>query len=143
LNFFYFYAFNNQILNIGIMTSFQFTKSGWALIWVLFLFIVSPQLTAQKKAEKSSSTDTIKSSVVSGLKFRSVGPSHTSGRIADFAVNPKDHTEYFVAVACGHVWKTVNNGTTWEPVFENYGAYSMGCLAMDPHNPAVVWLGTG
>lgn len=125
------------------MISTTFSNPIRLLICAVILFISSPQLTAQKKAEKSSSTDTIKSSVVSGLKFRSVGPSHTSGRIADFAVNPKDHTEYFVAVACGHVWKTVNNGTTWEPVFENYGAYSMGCLAMDPHNPNVVWLGTG
>ncbi|MFU8844279.1 MAG: WD40/YVTN/BNR-like repeat-containing protein [Bacteroidales bacterium] len=125
------------------MKTLHCRKSVLPLILVIILITLGFQVIAQKKGEKSSGTDTIKSSIISGLKFRSVGPSHTSGRIADFAVNPKDHTEYFVAVACGHVWKTVNNGTTWEPVFENYGAYSMGCLAMDPHNPAVVWLGTG
>ena len=79
----------------------------------------------------------------SGLKFRSIGPAYTSGRIADFAVNPANPKQYFVAVASGHIWKTDNAGITWTPVFDNYGAYAMGCLAMDPGNPNVVWAGTG
>jgi photosystem II stability/assembly factor-like uncharacterized protein len=87
--------------------------------------------------------DTIKSGDVSGLKFRSIGPALTSGRIADFAVNPGNHSEYYVAVASGHIWKTANNGNTFEPVFDNYGAYSIGCLAMDPDNHNVIWAGTG
>ncbi|MCK5338832.1 MAG: hypothetical protein KAJ50_08475, partial [Bacteroidales bacterium] len=71
------------------------------------------------------------------------GPAFTSGRIADFAVNPCNPSEYYVAVASGHIWKTVNNGTTFSPIFDNYGAYSIGCLAMDPNNHNVVWAGTG
>jgi photosystem II stability/assembly factor-like uncharacterized protein len=80
---------------------------------------------------------------VGGLKFRSIGPAFTSGRIADFAVNPKNHNEWFVAVASGHIWKTTNNGTTFEPVFDNYGAYSIGCIVIDPCNSNVIWTGTG
>jgi len=83
------------------------------------------------------------SGLVGGLKFRSIGPAFTSGRIADFAVNPKNHNEWFVAVASGHIWKTTNNGTTFEPVFDNYGAYSIGCIVIDPCNSNVVWTGTG
>jgi len=79
----------------------------------------------------------------SSLRWRSIGPALTSGRISDFAVNPKNHNEYFVAVASGHVWKTVNNGNTFEPVFDNYGSYSIGCLALDPNNPHTLWIGTG
>ncbi|MBK6966199.1 MAG: hypothetical protein IPH20_20310 [Bacteroidales bacterium] len=48
-----------------------------------------------------------------------------------------------MAVASGHIWKTRNAGTTWEPVFDNYGSYSIGCLAMDPENTNVVWAGSG
>jgi photosystem II stability/assembly factor-like uncharacterized protein len=95
----------------------------------------------EKDDEKKS--DTIKSGDVSGLKFRSIGPAFTSGRIADFVVNPKNHSEYYVAVASGHIWKTDNNGTTFSPIFDNEGSYSIGCLAMAPHNFNVLWAGTG
>nr|HPN37923.1 YCF48-related protein [Melioribacteraceae bacterium] len=61
----------------------------------------------------------------------------------DFAVNPQNNSEYYVAVASGHVWKTTNRGTTFDPVFDNYGAYSIGCIVMDPNNNNVVWIGTG
>ncbi len=95
-----------------------------------------------KEKEKPIS-DTIWSHDIGGLTFRSIGPALTSGRIADFAVNPCNHGEYYVAVASGHIWKTTNNGNTFDPVFDDYGAYAIGCLAMDPQNHNVVWAGTG
>jgi len=103
---------------------------------LIFLFLLSFGVAQDKK-------DVMKSDTFSGLKFRSIGPAFTSGRIADFAVNPDNPSEYYVGVASGNIWKTVNNGTTYEPVFENYGAYSIGSLAMDPNNHNVVWAGTG
>ncbi len=112
-------------------------------IFLSIIFVVSSINVEAKKKKEKNNNDTIKSSVVSGLKFRSIGPAFTSGRIADFAVNPENTSEYYVAVACGHIWKTENSGTTWNAVFENYGAYSIGCLAMDPKNHNVVWTGTG
>ena len=96
-----------------------------------------------KKEEPKKAEDPVNSSILGGLKFRSIGPAFASGRIADFAVNPENNFEYYVAVASGHIWKTLNNGITFEPVFDNYGAYSIGCLAMDPNNPNVIWAGTG
>lgn len=83
------------------------------------------------------------SGVFSGLRFRSIGPAVTSGRVIAFAVDPTDRTKYYVAVASGGVWKTVNAGTTWTPVFDNEGAFSIGAIALDPKNPATVWVGTG
>jgi photosystem II stability/assembly factor-like uncharacterized protein len=98
----------------------------------------------KKEGKEDKKEDSIyNSGLVGGLKFRSIGPAFTSGRIADFAVNPGNKSEWYVAVASGHVWKTVNNGTTFEPIFDNFGAYSMGCIVLDPNNPNVVWLGTG
>ncbi|MDP4281970.1 MAG: glycosyl hydrolase [Bacteroidota bacterium] len=100
--------------------------------------------SAKKESKKDEKKDTlINSSLVSGLKFRNIGPAFTSGRIADIAVNPKNHSEWFVAVASGHIWKTVNNGITFDPVFDNYGVFSIGCILYDPNNTNVIWAGTG
>jgi photosystem II stability/assembly factor-like uncharacterized protein len=107
--------------------------------------VFSPvELKAQKKKEKEEElTDGIDAGKLSGLKWRSIGPALTSGRVADFAVNPDKQSEWYVAIASGNVWKTVNNGTTFKPVFEKYGAYATGVITMDPNNPSVLWLGTG
>jgi photosystem II stability/assembly factor-like uncharacterized protein len=78
-----------------------------------------------------------------GLSFRSIGPALTSGRVVGFAVHPKDRSHYFVAAASGGVWKTTNAGTTWTPVFDGEGSYSIGCVTLDPKNPNVIWVGTG
>ncbi|HEX2977458.1 MAG TPA: hypothetical protein VHO68_16110, partial [Bacteroidales bacterium] len=118
-----------------------FTKKLRFAILLAMVLSVSLGTYAQKK--KTEKADTLKSGAFSGLKFRSIGPAYCSGRIADFAVNPERTNEYFVAVASGHIWKTINAGITWEPVFDNYGSYSIGCVVLDPSNPNVVWAGTG
>jgi photosystem II stability/assembly factor-like uncharacterized protein len=79
----------------------------------------------------------------SGLELRGIGPALTSGRIADLVVDPTDSARWFVAVASGGVWRTENHGTTFEPVFDGERSYSIGCLALDPRNPHVVWVGSG
>jgi photosystem II stability/assembly factor-like uncharacterized protein len=79
----------------------------------------------------------------SGLKFRSIGPAVTSGRIADVAVDPTRPSRWYVASASGGVWKTENAGTSWTPIFDDQGSYSIGCVTLDPRNPFTVWVGTG
>ena len=83
------------------------------------------------------------SGTFSGLQFRLIGPAVASGRVAAFAVNPKNKYEYYVAVASGGVWKTTNNGTTWTPVFDGEGSYSIGYVTLDPNDPSIVWVGAG
>ncbi len=78
-----------------------------------------------------------------GLKFRSIGPALTSGRISEFAVDPKNHKRYFVAASSGGVWRTINAGTTFEAVFDQEGSYSIGTIEMDPSNSNVIWVGSG
>lgn len=85
----------------------------------------------------------LKSSTVAGLKFRNIGPALFSGRVIDLAVNPNNYSEYYVAAASGGIWKTTNSGTTWKPIFDRYGSYSIGCITIDPNNPNVLWAGTG
>ncbi|MFA8342430.1 MAG: WD40/YVTN/BNR-like repeat-containing protein [Rhodothermaceae bacterium] len=108
-----------------------------------FFLILVLALTCVNAKDKSKKKDPMNPGAFSGLKFRNIGPAFPSGRIADFAVNPNNHSEYYVGVACGHIWKTVNNGVTWKPVFDNYGSYSIGALAIDPNNTNVIWAGTG
>lgn len=78
-----------------------------------------------------------------GLGLRGIGPAAISGRIVDLAVHPTDPATWWVAAASGGVWKTVNAGTTWSPIFDKQGSYSIGALAVDAQNPLVVWVGTG
>ncbi|MEW6735766.1 MAG: glycosyl hydrolase [Acidobacteriota bacterium] len=107
-----------------------------------------PQLAQGQNQEKGSQeaakpADPMSSGTFAGLKLRSIGPALTSGRIIAFAVNPNDRSHYFVAAASGGVWKTTNAGTTWQSVFDKEGSYSIGAIAMDTKNPAVIWVGTG
>ena len=75
--------------------------------------------------------------------FRSLGPSLTTGRISDVAVDPKNPNVWYVAAASGNLWKTENRGDTFEAVFDNYGSYSLGVVTVDPKDSNTVWLGTG
>jgi len=77
------------------------------------------------------------------LHFRSIGPASMSGRIADLAVYEADPSIFYVATAHGGVWKTVNNGTTFEPLFEDQGLMSIGDVTVSQSNPDLVWVGTG
>ena len=96
-------------------------------------------------AAKSDTTPTsrLTNSVVSGLKLRSIGPALTSGRVADIAVNPNDKTIWYVGSAAGGVWKTTNAGTSFTPVFDGEGSFTIGAVTIDPRNPNLVWVGSG
>ena len=83
------------------------------------------------------------SATFSGIKLREIGPAVTSGRIIDIAVVPGHTSSWYVAVASGGVWKTMNAGTTWTPIFDSEGSYSIGCVTIDPNNINVIWVGTG
>ena len=98
----------------------------------------SPNETKDEEKKGGMTADTF-----SGLKFRSIGPAVASGRVMSIAVNPKNKFEYYVGVASGGVWKTVNDGTTWTPLFDKEGSYSIGWVALDPNDPEVVWVGAG
>ncbi len=85
------------------------------------------------------------SSEFKDLHWQFLGPKNTSGRTTDVAVvypKGKNYTMY-VATASGGVWKTVNEGISWEPIFENEVTTSIGDIELDPKNQDVVWVGTG
>ncbi|MFQ5720806.1 MAG: WD40/YVTN/BNR-like repeat-containing protein, partial [Acidobacteriota bacterium] len=90
------------------------------------------------KDDKRMTADTF-----AGLVFRSLGPGLVSGRVTDLVVEPGASHHWFVAAASGGVWETTSSGTTWTPLFDREGSFSIGCLALDPTDPLVLWVGTG
>src|SRR5919109_4487536 len=87
--------------------------------------------------------DRLTADAMQNFAFRSIGPSLTTGRIADVAVDLKDPSVWYVAASAGNLWKTENRGNTWTPIFDAYGSYSLGAVVVDPRDSNVVWLGTG
>jgi photosystem II stability/assembly factor-like uncharacterized protein len=85
----------------------------------------------------------LNSGLFSGIKLRSIGPALMSGRISDIAIDPVEPNTWYVAAGSGNLWKTINAGTTWKPIFENYGSYSIGCVTVDPQSRHTVWVGSG
>ena len=77
------------------------------------------------------------------LHFRQIGPASMSGRISDLAVYEANPSIYYVGTAHGGVWKTINNGTTFEAQFQDQGLMSIGDVTISQNNPDLVWVGTG
>jgi photosystem II stability/assembly factor-like uncharacterized protein len=77
------------------------------------------------------------------LHFRSIGPASMSGRIADLAVYEANPAIFYVGTAHGGVWKTTNNGTTFDAQFQDQGLMSIGDVTVSQNNPDLVWIGTG
>ena len=102
-------------------------------------FLVAAGLFAQQ----APSGDRLNSQVFEGLELRGIGPALTTGRVADFDVDPKNPNIYYVATAAGGVWKSVNRGITWTPTFDRGGSFNLCCIKVDPRDSNVVWLGTG
>ena len=82
-------------------------------------------------------------SALDALHFRQIGPASMSGRIADLAVYEANPSLYYVGTAHGGVWKTTNNGTTFEAQFQDQGLMSIGDVTISQSNPDLVWVGTG
>ncbi|WP_243293843.1 sialidase family protein [Geothrix mesophila] len=94
-------------------------------------------------APPSKAAQARKDSPLVDMPLRNLGPAVTSGRVSDIAVDPHRPDTWYVAVASGGVWKTVNAGATWTPLFDKEGSFSIGCVTVDPHDPNTVWVGTG
>jgi photosystem II stability/assembly factor-like uncharacterized protein len=81
--------------------------------------------------------------LVKNLKPRNIGPGGMSGRVTSIDVVESDPTIIYAGTASGGLWKSVNGGTTWDPVFEKEVTASVGAVAIQQSNPSVIWVGTG
>ena len=95
------------------------------------------------KSDKSKADAPWTSGDFGALKWRGLGPALASGRVGDFAVDPRDKAHIYVAVCSGGVWETKNAGITFAPIFDGEGSYSIGCVTLAPSQPGTVWVGSG
>ncbi|TDQ14984.1 sortilin (neurotensin receptor 3) [Algoriphagus boseongensis] len=94
----------------------------------------------QESVEKHKSL--LSSTPLKDFKARNVGPTNMSGRIVDIEVANNTNT-YYIAAASGGVWKTVDNGQSFTPIFDNQGALGIGAMALSKSNNDILWVGTG
>ena len=123
-----------------MVRTLQFTKmkktAACCLILCAALFIA--MLSSPAAAQTPSPAEKLKA-----LEFREIGPAIMGGRVDDFAVVESDPNIVYAGLASGGVWKTVNAGTTWEPLFEKESVSTIGDLALAPGDPSILWVGTG
>ena len=107
-------------------------------LFLLLLALAQPLAAANGRAPFDAG-------VISGLGIRNIGSAAMSGRIAAIAARPgKDgKVTVFVGSASGGVWRSLDGGTTFRPVFDKQDVQSIGAIAIDPSNPKTVWVGTG
>jgi photosystem II stability/assembly factor-like uncharacterized protein len=106
----------------------------------------SPLKEGNKRLELYSQHQALRdTSSLADLHWQFLGPTNISGRCTDIeAVRPRGQSyTIYAASASGGVWKTVNEGVTWEPVFQDAVTTDIGDIAIDPRNPEIVWVGTG
>jgi len=94
-------------------------------------------------ANWTPSAGAVDPSLLAGIKARSIGPAGMSGRIADVQGVPSDPRVFYVGAATGGIWKSVDGGLTWAPIFDDQSVHSIGALAVNRSNPDILWAGTG
>lgn len=100
-------------------------------------------VTAVVRAQGPGDATRLTADGLKAIELRTLGPGLATGRIADIAMDPKNTDVWYVASAFGGLWKTVNRGITFEPIFDTYGSFTLCCVVIDPKDSNVVWLGTG
>ena len=83
------------------------------------------------------------SPLLKDLRWRNIGPANMQGRVTDIEALDKDYRFVLVGSASGGVFKSLNAGTTWEPIFDKYGSASMGDIAVHQKDANIIWVGTG
>ncbi len=117
------------------------------LVFTVLCFARQQRITTGEARIKAYEQHTAmaKRSPFASLQWHFIGPTNVSGRCTDVAIATPYNKHYtmFMAAASGGVWRTKNDGVSWEPVFQNMPSTSIGDLAIAPSNPNIVWIGTG
>src|SRR5688572_30376589 len=121
------------------MVTYSFPMSS-SLSRFLHLAAVASFATLTAPSAAAQPSD---SALLSSFRWRNIGPSSMGGRVVDIEAVDTSFATVYVAAASGGVFKSVNAGTTWTPVFDNYPSASIGDVALFQPNPEIVWVGTG
>jgi hypothetical protein len=110
---------------------------------ILFFAIPAAALSLALLPGQPESAPRLTADMVREITLRNIPGTFSSGRISDVAIDPRNRNIWYVATSSGGLWKTTNRGIAFQPIFDDGGSYSLGCVAVDPRNSDVVWLGTG
>jgi photosystem II stability/assembly factor-like uncharacterized protein len=113
-----------------------------ATLPVLLAAQTLPTPAAERLAGVEKRKSLLEKSLVSQVPFNSIGPTIHSGRVDDVEVWEQDPTHFYVAYASGGLWKTENNGQSFDPIFDNEAVMTIGDIAVDWTNN-IIWVGTG
>jgi photosystem II stability/assembly factor-like uncharacterized protein len=86
---------------------------------------------------------TLDETVLAKLEYREIGPTRQSGRFVDIAVPTQQPYTFYIATASGHLWKTTNNGITFDVLFDHQDVFSIGAISVAPSDPDILYLGSG
>src|SRR5450830_485019 len=107
------------------------------------VLILTVLLAVSATAQQPAPAARVDSETISGLGARNIGSAAMSGRIAAVAATRENgRLTIYVGAASGGVWKSMNGGTTYKPVFDKQPVQSIGAVTIDPTNPKVIWVGT-
>ena len=81
--------------------------------------------------------------ILKNLNYREIGPTRQGGRVVSISVSSRDPYIFVIGAGPGGLWKTVNNGNTFESIFDNQGTSGIGHVTFDPKNSDIIWVGTG
>ena len=91
----------------------------------------------------NAQTNTSMSEMLKSFSWRAIGPANMGGRVTDIDGVPGDPSTFYVSGADGGIFKTTNGGVSFNPIFENQRAYSIGALTIAPSDKNILWVGTG
>jgi photosystem II stability/assembly factor-like uncharacterized protein len=106
------------------------------LIFLLGVMIFFPHLRAENRS-------VFDEDFLNFFRYRALGPARQGARILDIEVPAGQPYTFYVATASSGLWKTKNNGTTFQPIFDNQATIAIGDIAVAPSNPDIIWVGTG
>jgi len=113
--------------------SHYFSKFFVCFVVLICALLVVPDMFGQKANEEA----------LKSMNYRNIGPTRQSGRFVDFAVPEQEPYTFYAATGSGGLWKTTNNGQTFESIFDIENIFSIGDIAVAPSNPKILWVGTG
>ena len=119
---------------------------GYMQLLLLLFFFLPERCNQHRRIQIQKGTEQpadITPELFQNLKWRNIGPANMMGRVSDIEGVPGNPNLLYVGSASGGIWKTINGGTTWAPIFDDQPVSSIGDLALEPGNSDVIYVGTG
>jgi photosystem II stability/assembly factor-like uncharacterized protein len=107
------------------------------------LILLAGAMTSLAGTAQAQLSTPLDSAALAAFRWRSVGPAIMGGRVTDIEADPRNSKVFYVALATGGIWKTVNNGTMFFPLFDKERVISLGDIAIAPSNGDIIYAGTG